>query len=271
MQYISKLLPTVPLYLYNTLLSLLHHCCQLWLTADQYEEMKKAEEDSLYRYKSKVHIIDLSSDGANGDSSKENELLQTLFPQFDHEFTVDSDGTTTDTTTEQQAATNDKVEEDQHNLSQFTDEEMDRIVRLQSYLFTPDCHKCPIDHLYIMNMYRTAQDILTSLNNGHNLSAVHTLAGVIQACSGVNSLLTCSIPSTNKYVDCRPVFIRDCVIFRQFNIYRDSCVAEAKKAWPVIQELVHRIQEVLVELPDYPVLKQVYHCTLTLFFSYIIL
>lgn len=53
------------------------------------------------------------------------------------------------------------------------------------------------------------------------------------------------------------LYLCTCVSYRQFNIYCDSCVAEAKTAWPVIQELVHRVQEVLVELPDYPVLKQV--------------
>lgn len=194
MQYISRSLPAVPLYLYNTLLSLLHHCCHLWLTANQYQEMKKAEEESLYRYKSKVHTIDIPSDGVGGDNSKEDDLLKTMFPKFDHEFTAD------DGTRAERQGPGDDVEVDQCDLCQFTDEEMDRVVSLQSHLFTPNHQYTnnPTNHLYIVNMYRTAQDIL---NNRHNLSTIHSLTGVIQACNGMNNLLNSTISPTDRYAN----------------------------------------------------------------------
>ena len=43
--------------------------------------------------------------------------------------------------------------------------------------------------------------ILTSLNNKHDLSTIHNMGGVIQACSGVNNMLNSTVSPTDKYVD----------------------------------------------------------------------
>ena len=45
---------------------------------------------------------------------------------------------------------------------------------------------------------------------------------------------------------------------RCFDIYHDSMVHEAKRVLPVLRSLVRRVEEVLVEWPDYPVLVQVF-------------
>ena len=45
---------------------------------------------------------------------------------------------------------------------------------------------------------------------------------------------------------------------RCFDIYHDSMVHEAKRVLPVLTSLVKRVEEVLVEWPDYPVLVQVF-------------
>ena len=46
--------------------------------------------------------------------------------------------------------------------------------------------------------------------------------------------------------------------YRCFDIYHDSMVHEAKRVLPVLRSLVRRVEEVLVEWPDYPVLVQVF-------------
>ena len=53
-----------------------------------------------------------------------------------------------------------------------------------------------------------------------------------------------------------------CIMFRNFfifssrNIYKDPNISEAKRAQPVIKELIKRVQDVLEEWPDYPILIQ---------------
>ena len=47
------------------------------------------------------------------------------------------------------------------------------------------------------------------------------------------------------------------VLFRPANIYKESAVYEVKRSLPVITELRTRIEELLLEWPDHPGLKQV--------------
>ena len=51
------------------------------------------------------------------------------------------------------------------------------------------------------------------------------------------------------------------IFVRSFVIYRDPLVTEARRARGVLTRLKERVDEVLVELPDYPLLKQV--CIIT--------
>ena len=56
--------------------------------------------------------------------------------------------------------------------------------------------------------------------------------------------------------------------FRSFVIYRDPLVSEARRARVVLIKLKERVNEVLVELPDYPLLKQVSNIITNLYYSF---
>ena len=47
------------------------------------------------------------------------------------------------------------------------------------------------------------------------------------------------------------------MLFRCFDIYHDPVIHEAKRALPLLLSLVERVEQVLIEWPDYPVLLQV--------------
>ena len=55
---------------------------------------------------------------------------------------------------------------------------------------------------------------------------------------------------------------------RSFVIYRDPLVSEARRACVVLIKLKERVNEVLVELPDYPLLKQVSNIIANLYYSF---
>ena len=64
---------------------LVHHCWQLWTRAEERAKRKSQEEDSLYRYKSKTHLITIS------ETSEEEAQLEVMFPSYDQQFNEDDE------------------------------------------------------------------------------------------------------------------------------------------------------------------------------------
>ena len=60
---------------------------------------------------------------------------------------------------------------------------------------------------------------------------------------------------------CKSSVLHSC---RPFNIHRDSLPLEAQKVLPILTEIQNRVQELLNEWPDHPVLQQV--CSLLFLF-----
>lgn len=44
---------------------------------------------------------------------------------------------------------------------------------------------------------------------------------------------------------------------KSFNFYRDSNIDEVKPCYQILQELLHKIQELLLEWPEHPTLQNV--------------
>ena len=61
--------------------SLLEYCQSFWSTTEQLLQAKRAEEDSLYRYKAHKHVI-----GGDEEGGVEDKVVRQMFPVYDSLF-----------------------------------------------------------------------------------------------------------------------------------------------------------------------------------------
>ena len=117
----------VPVRWFSLCSSLLEQCCLVWSSAEQAARARAAEEDSLYRYRTKTHVI-------TGDEEGEGEgVVRQMFPVYDCEFEegVEEEGGEG----EEEGEMEGDVESDIGPVHQFSSREMEEVSSLHLLLF----------------------------------------------------------------------------------------------------------------------------------------
>lgn len=109
--------------------SLLEQCWSLWSTAEQLLQAKRAEEDSLYRYKAHKHVIRGDEEGG-----AEDEVVRQIFPVYDFMFEEGEKDVFEGETGEGVERLAEEVE-DTRLVCQFTCEELKEVSTLHLLLF----------------------------------------------------------------------------------------------------------------------------------------
>ena len=126
----------VPVRWFSLCSSLLEQCWAVWSSAEQAARARAAEEDSLYRYRTKTHLI-------TGDEEGEGEgVVRQMFPVYDCEFEerVEEEGGEG----EEEGEMEGDVEGDIGPVCQFSSREMEEVSSLHLLLFaTTRSHTCP--------------------------------------------------------------------------------------------------------------------------------
>ena len=107
--------------------SLLEHCWSFWNTAEQTMQTKKAEKESLYRYKTNKHTVE-------EDEGIEEEVVRRMFPVYDSVFEEGGKDIFEKVMNDEgNGLKNEK--EDEGMVCQFTYEEMEEVSGLHLLLF----------------------------------------------------------------------------------------------------------------------------------------
>lgn len=104
--------------------SVLEQCWSLWDTAEQTKRAKAAEEDSLYCYRTKTHIV------SDDDEGVEEGAVRQIFPVYDCEFEGGKEERGMEMKEENEPGVSGDV------VCQLTSEEMEEVSSLHQLLFT---------------------------------------------------------------------------------------------------------------------------------------
>ena len=229
--------------LINIINQLLKHCYHIWKMADIVIQEKQREEEDIYKYKSRVIEI-------RGEEEEYVNELNEVFPSYEKDFISDEE-----------------INDDLSGLlpclpvscDQFTNEEMAKIRQLHNNLFVTPTSHMTTDSAHLIRMYEIAGELIKEVGGACN-SESRDIGGHIRACHEIITMMKNDI-ADNRYMCINDVMmtINDITKFnfRCFNIYKHPFIHEAIKVEPILQELVERVNQVLQEWPDYPVLMQV--------------
>ncbi|OPL21515.1 hypothetical protein AM593_07250, partial [Mytilus galloprovincialis] len=202
-----------------TLSKLLDQFVETWQQQEERRRQKEEEDDCLYRYKAQLHGDERM------EAEKEEDEFKQNFPSFEQDY-MDVSGRPTLEGPE-------PVKVDSNNTSQdsISEEEMNTICRIHHAIFTlltnADWLKqtCNIEGC----KYLQDEKIDTPMFGGHLIVASVVQEQISQQGSNITE---------------------------DYDIYYDSNVSEAVKCLPVIDKLVHKVQELQIEWPGHPTLKQ---------------
>ena len=118
--------------------SLLEYCQSLWRTTEQLLQAKKAEEDSLYRYKAHKHVI-----GGDEEGEVEDEVVRQMFPVYDSLFEERDNDVFEGGIADGGGRLEEEVD-DAGIVCQFTCEEMKEVSSLHHLLFVENTLSDPL-------------------------------------------------------------------------------------------------------------------------------
>ncbi|XP_033739322.1 midasin-like [Pecten maximus] len=241
-----------------TLSMLFHQFVTTWQRQEEAKREREKEEESLYRYKSKVHGDDRHIDVI------EEEEFRSSFPTFVNEF-VDITGTDTlDESVEME--TQDKIGADKEETTpdMITEEEMFHVYETHHQVFTCFCRarwlprlpapQVDTDDLVAPSLstyYIRERDSVSNLRS--NEVDPQIIGGHLLANRLIQEQIT---PAVSSGDDLEPVKGNP-----TFDIYHDPNVAEVVQCRPVLDRLTARVQELLSEWPDHPTLRQLMKIT----------
>ncbi|XP_069109146.1 midasin-like [Argopecten irradians] len=239
-----------------TLSMLFHQFVTAWQKQEEAKRQREKEEESLYRYKSKVHGDDRDIEVI------EEEEFRNNFPTFVSEF-VDITGT--DTLDEpEEMETEDKTrrsDQEETTPDMITEDEMYHVYQTHHHIFTCLCQAIWLPRLHVSSV-DTTDLVAPSLSTYYVGSVIATqtydilsnevdpqiMGGHLLASRLIQEQITPPVAHGNELepVKGNPTF----------DIYHDPYVAEVVQCRPVLDRLTARVQELLSEWPDHPTLKQ---------------
>ncbi|XP_060072903.1 midasin-like [Ylistrum balloti] len=239
-----------------TLSVLFHQFVTSWQKQEEARREQEREEESLYRYKSKVH-----GDERHIDVIEEEEF-RSHFPTFVNEF-VDITGKDTLEESEEMETPNNVggAEQEETTPDMITEEEMYHVYQTHHQVFTSLCQTKWLPRLPAPQV--NTQDLVApSLSTYYVGSVMATLTydilsnkvdsqiigGHLLATRLILEQITPSVSCGNdlERMKGKPTF----------DIYHDPNVSEVVQCRPVLQRLTTRVQELLSEWPDHPTLRQ---------------
>jgi midasin len=213
--------------------SLLEQCWSVWNTSEQLLQAKRAEEDSLYRYRTHKHVIQ--------EEEVEEEVVRQMFPVYDSTF-EEGEGDKFETGMGGEAEGLREME-DTEMVCPFTSKEMEEVCDLHLLLFAENT---------LGDSHRSSG----VMSSKYSLAAL--LADIVSHIPGLMTdycvigghALMCS--SLLMELKCKSMGKKSCC-----NVYKEAVVWEAIRAEPIVSSLKTRVEELLMEWPNHPALVQI--------------
>ncbi|XP_076077814.1 midasin-like isoform X3 [Mytilus galloprovincialis] len=224
-----------------TLSKLLDQFVETWQQQEERRRQKEEEDDCLYRYKAQLHGDERM------EAEKEEDEFKQNFPSFEQDY-MDVSGRPTLEGPEPV-----KVDSSSTSQDSISEEEMNTICRIHHAIFTLLTNADWLKQT--CNIEVKVQDIIRPVLSNYMV---------------MTSLLKPTYQYLNEKID-KPMFgghlivasvVQEQIsqqgssITEDYDIYYDSNVSEAVKCLPVIDKLVHKVQELQIEWPGHPTLKQ---------------
>uniref|UniRef100_A0A1X7TI19 Midasin n=1 Tax=Amphimedon queenslandica TaxID=400682 RepID=A0A1X7TI19_AMPQE len=224
--------------------NVVNFCYLLWKEADARERQRQIEEESIYKYKPITCTI-------TDEEEQETKEINSLFSNYDSYFlsSPDTDITTPNHTDSESAEIkkSDGIASYQMNETQMRlVKELHELLCYKESIHYSLSSPSPLSLPFQSTPSLSAVSLASEMWRGqvHASTRKESDASfVIGQARAVHSVL--KAVSTNEQRN------------KSFIIYCDPLVSEARRARVVLIKLKERVREVLVELPDYPLLKQI--------------
>ena len=157
-KYITSVASSCPCVTKRWLLlgsSLIKSCWTLWNVADQAMRTASAEENSLYRYKTRTHVIN-----AEDSEDVEEGVVRQCFPLYDSEFEEQTmEAEDEGKMCEDMNGRGDEDMKGEGDVCQFTSEEMEEVCSLHRLLLATTTSANSPQHPLIIEKYAVAASL----------------------------------------------------------------------------------------------------------------
>ncbi|XP_033116850.1 midasin-like [Anneissia japonica] len=223
-----------------------------WQDAQEAAKKLAEEEESLFRFKARVHCEE-----ATDEEQEEMEIKQS-FPSFDQDFADLIIQPTLESKPKQQASKDQmsSTNNDNHgNLSQLEMYQLTTIHRdvfsklTDSHWLTASCST--IESVDYFEVFRQGYQLSACLYDG----SMDLLDSNIDAQLCGSHLLQNGLVLAQIHPESSDVLVTNPTT-KPFDIYHDPYVSEVAQCRPILEKFTVHIKELLKDWPDHPILKQ---------------